>query len=61
MEEFIICTECFRPEVCRTRCECSIIVHGSEEVAKHRDEEMFLEWINDHATNRDIGRDGGAV
>ena len=61
MEEFNTCTECFRPEVCTARCECSIIVHGSEEVAKHRDEEMFMEWINDHATNRDIGRDGGAV
>jgi len=55
MEEFNTCTECFRPDVCISRCECSIIVHGSEEVAKHRDEEMFMEWINDHATNRDRG------
>lgn len=55
MAEFNTCTECFRPEICTARCECSIIVHGSEEVAKHRDEEMFMEWINDHSTNRDRG------
>ena len=55
MEEFNTCTECFRPDVCISRCECSIIVHGSEEVAKHRDEEMFMEWINDHASNRNRG------
>jgi hypothetical protein len=60
MEEFEICTECIRPEICLSRCECSIIVHSSEEVAKHRNEEAFMSWINEHATNRDIGRDGGA-
>jgi|688.fasta_scaffold112906_3 hypothetical protein len=60
MEEFKICTECIRPEICLSRCECSIIVHSHEAVAKVRNEEAFMSWINDHATNRDIGREGSA-
>jgi len=62
MEDFNTCTECPRPEVCLLRCECNIIVHSTEDVATLRsEEEDFMEWINDHATNRNIGRDGGAV
>jgi hypothetical protein len=59
--EFSTCTDCHRPEICSSRCECTIIVHSAEAVAKIRDEEIFMEWINAHATNRDIGRNGGAV
>jgi hypothetical protein len=61
MEEFKICTECIRPEVCTSRCECSIIVNSEEAVARIRDEEAFMSWINEHATNRNIGREGSAV
>lgn len=55
MEEFKICTECIRPEICLSRCECSIIVNSEEAVARLRDEESFMSWINNHATNRDRG------
>jgi hypothetical protein len=55
MEEFKICTECIRPEICLSRCECSIIVNSEEAVARLRDEESFMSWINEHATNRDRG------
>ena len=61
MEEFETCTECFRPEICLSRCECSIIVSSEEAVARIRDEEAFMSWINEHATNRNIGCDGGAA
>ena len=55
MEEFKVCTECFRPEVCTSNCECSIVKHSLEQVAQICEEEMFMEWINEHATNRDRG------
>lgn len=55
MEEFKVCTECFRPEICTSTCECNIIKHSLEQVAQIREEEMFMEWINEHATNRDRG------
>jgi hypothetical protein len=53
--EFKTCADCIRPEICSSRCECSIAVHAHEEVAKIRDEEAFMSWINEHATNRDRG------
>ena len=60
--KFTTCTECFRPEVCTSRCECNIIAHSTEDVAQLRgEEEDFITWVTDHATNRDINRDGGAL
>jgi hypothetical protein len=60
MENLTICETCHNPDVCVERNECGIEKHINEDVATLRsEEEAFMEWINDHATNRD--RNGGAA
>ena len=59
MLEFKTCEYCHRPEICDSRCECTVDILVNEDIAKQRDD-AFMQWIADHATDRDINRDGGA-